>query len=155
MIDYADEFENKEIKIDSDKISASSKNKKEFQGISMYKGFQLNVLAIQKKSGKDVIQIYHDKAATKGRKKTRVMVKCLTCEEFEEDAIRMSRNATVYAAHGMRCDGEERLKLVIDHLIGSAHDAAVQRKELEAKWCKGSSSHPWIKTIQQVNSRNL
>ena len=67
----------------------------------------------------------------------------------------MSQNAPVYAAHGIRCDGEEKLKKVIDHFLGSAHTAATERKELEQKWNKGSSSHPWIKTIEKVNTRNL
>ena len=79
----------------------SNKNNKEFKEIPVYRGFKLNVNAIRNKVGKDVVELYHDTTASKQKKKTRIMIKCLTCEKSEEDARRMSQNASVYAAHGI------------------------------------------------------
>ena len=47
----------------------SNKNNKEFKEIPVYRGFKLNVNAIQNKVGKDVVELYHDTTASKQKKK--------------------------------------------------------------------------------------
>ena len=83
------------------------------------------------------------------------MVKCLICKKYEEEAKRLSHNGQVYAAHVIRCDGIKKLQDVVDHLCSPSHAAAITRRDLEEKWKVQPPSHPWIKVIDETNSKNL
>ena len=39
----------------------------------------------------------------------------------------------VYIAHGVRCDTDEKIMKIIDHLFSNSHQAAVEAKELKLK----------------------
>ena len=84
-------------------------------------GYQEN----SEKIGKNIISIYHEKI---GQRK-RLLAKCLLCCEFEE-AKKFSKNGLVYIAHGVRCDTEEKIMKIIDHLFSNSHQAVAEAKEL-------------------------
>lgn len=113
-----------------------------------YKGFLLDVKEIQKKVGSDVLKIYHEKQ----KSKTRIMVKCLTCEDAEEEVRRFSSNGFVYMAHGVRCDGEKKLKDVIDHLNNLMHKRSLEIRKNKSQWTCQSEKHPWIRILKKQNA---
>ena len=51
-------------------------------------------------------------------------------------------------AKGIRCDDKGKLELVVDHLLGPAHEAVLRHKNLLTLWKQQDSQHPWIKTIK-------
>ena len=59
-------------------------------------------------------------------------------------AEQASVNRRVYIADGIRVDGVDRLKMVVDHLNGAAHEAALAASRLCHQWQSQQSSHPWI-----------
>lgn len=131
--------------VDHDKKS-DEKSKK--TSTEFYKGFPLCINKIIQKVGKDVLSTYHEKSSSSGNAKTRVCVKCLVCQEFEEEAKKFSANRRVYMASGIRCDGRKKLQDVVDHLKGAPHEAALKRKKLEQMWQSKSQSHPWIAALK-------
>jgi hypothetical protein len=98
-------------------------------GSSFYKGFKLDANAIVLKAGTDVLRMYMSKDSGAGR--NRMMILCQICKEYEEEAIRWSRNGVVYLANGIRCDGEKKLKEVVDHLLSSSHKAVLEKKKCQ------------------------
>ena len=73
------------------------------------------------------------------------IVKCLVCSKYELQVSKMNANNHLPIENGMRVDGKDRLKHVIDHLNSSAHDEAIRLKNCEQAWASKSDSHPWIK----------
>ena len=71
-------------------------------------------------------------AVRNGRK--RIHVRCKVCKEHEDEAKKLSKNGSVAIAQGVRADGEDRLKLIVDHLQSSIHKAA---KSTTAGICLG------------------
>ena len=51
----------------------------------------------------------------------------------------------MYIAHGVRCDTEEKIMKIIDHLFSNSHQAAAEAKELKLKWENLDMNHPWLK----------
>lgn len=51
-------------------------------------------------------------------------------------------------AQGVRCDGKKKLQDVIDHLHGTSHAAAMERKRITALWDSKDDRHPWIKLVK-------
>ena len=94
-----------------------------------YKGFRLNAKAIVKKVGTDVLTLYSEKNRTVTAKnaRKRLFIKCLICCKHEKEATRFAVNHKVYIAKGVRCDGQKKLKDVIDHIHGAPHAAAMER----------------------------
>ena len=74
--------------------------------LNSYKGYLLNINKIQNKVGKEIISVYSEKIGSRKR----LLAKCNICSQFEEQAKKRSRNGTVYIAHGVRCDSEEKFK---------------------------------------------
>ena len=103
------------------------------------------------KAGDNVLTIFNEKSRVAINSKDarkRAFVKCLVCEEFEEEARKFSGNNRVYMAQGVRCDGRKKLQNVIDHLHGTSHAAAVDKKRITALWNSKDDRHPWIKVVK-------
>ncbi|ESO09987.1 hypothetical protein HELRODRAFT_167821 [Helobdella robusta] len=104
------------------------------QDMEMYKGFKLDAAWLQK---------HHSelKAIKLGSRKG---LKCKLCYDNISEAKKYARNGTVPIADGVRCDGMQQLRRIIDHLKGGAHSAA-QRADLARKqWT-------WVKILKQHN----
>ncbi len=138
--------------IDEDVIDSDNSGESEAEeSLSLsYKGFRLNAKAIVKKVGTDVLTLYSEKIRTVTAKnaRKRLFFKCLTCCKHEKEATRFAVNHKVYIAKGVRCDGQKKLKDVIDHLHGAPHAAAMERERLEQQWNSKDSNHPWLKTMK-------
>ena len=91
----------------------------------------------------------------RGRGRSRTFVICKTCQDQEEAASRVSANGIVYAASGMRADGAEKLRKVVDHLLGRPHQAAVETQELEDQWRRQTDNHPWLKITKQREASTI
>ena len=102
------------------------------QQVLFYKGFELDIKSIIRKAGEDILSLFQERvpSGSKSKLKTRTLVKCLVCDEFEEEAKQFSSNKKVYMAHGVRCDGKKKLQDVVDHLHGTPHAAAMERRTL-------------------------
>ena len=61
----------------------------------------------------------------------------------------------VYIAHGVRCDTDEKIMKIIDHLFSNSHQAAVEAKELKLKWEKLDMNHPWLKVLNKENQATV
>ena len=110
-----------------------------------YQGYILNIDKIQGKVGDDILSAYHKKIGSRKR----LLAKCLICNEFEEDAKKCSSNGTVYIAHGVRCDSEEKLTRIVDHFRSREHAAAVDAKKFKELWENQTLSHPWLRILQK------
>ena len=51
-------------------------------------------------------------------------------------------------ATGVRADGDDRLKLIVDHLLLVAHNAVKNVDKLHKEWDNGSDKHPWLKVLK-------
>jgi hypothetical protein len=56
-------------------------------------------------------------------------------------------------ACGIRADGEDRLKLIIDHMLSEVHKAVIRRQTMDTEWHKGSDKHPWLKVLKSHNAQ--
>jgi hypothetical protein len=62
--------------------------------------------------------------------------------------MKYSRNGQVPMADGVRCDGTQNLKRIVDHLLSDPHGAAVRADEAQELWSLQSDKHPWIKVLK-------
>ena len=139
--------------IDEDVIDSGNSGESEAEeslSLSCYKGFRLNAKAIVGKAVTDVLTLYSENIRTVTAKKARkrLFIKCLTCCRHEEEATRFAVNHKVYITHGVHCDGQKKLKDVINHLHGAPHAAAMEKEKLEQQWNSKDSNHPWLKTMK-------
>jgi hypothetical protein len=86
------------------------------------------------------------------KNKFRKWVHCTVCKEFESAARRHSRTGLVPMATGIRVDGQEKIKRIVDHLNSKPHQSALQAKQLQEMWKKQSVNHPWVKTLSKHDS---
>ncbi len=73
------------------------------------------------------------KTTEKDKSRTRVLVKCNICSEFEDAARKATVNNQVppYAScKGARTEGQDGAKRLIEHLKSNAHHAALQEQQL-------------------------
>ena len=87
--------------------------------------------------------------------RNRPIVKCLVCSKYELQVRRMSANNHLPIANGVRVDGKDRLKYVVDHLNSSAHEEAIRLQNCDQAWESKSDSHPWIKLFNKWHSEQL
>ena len=119
-----------------------------------YKGYLLNINKIQNKVGKEIISVYSEKIGSRKRQ----LAKCNICSQFEEQAKKRSRHGIVYIAHGVRCDSEEKLKNIIDHLHSEIHQAALDAKKYKELWDSQDLNHPLVRVLkkqEQTTVENL
>ena len=119
--------------------------------LNLYRGYSLNIKKIQDKAGKETISVYHDKIGSRKR----LLAKCKICSEFEEEAKKKSRHGIVYIAHGVRCDSNDKLKIIVDHLYSEMHKAAVDAKNYKELWDNHNYNHPWVRVLQNQEQVNL
>lgn len=93
------------------------KSEKARKSVSFYKGVKLDLQSLLKNNNE--LETYD---AIKDSKK-RVHLACKLCRQYIDEAKKYSRNGTVPIATGVRADGEDRLKLIVDHLQSEAHNA--------------------------------
>uniref|UniRef100_A0A2S2QDI7 Uncharacterized protein n=1 Tax=Sipha flava TaxID=143950 RepID=A0A2S2QDI7_9HEMI len=74
-------------------------------------------------------------------------IKCMTCFTHIQEAKKFSKNGTIPIADGVRCDSQNKLERIIDHLTTEAHNAATNLDQMQMKWMEQSDEHPWIKTV--------
>ena len=62
---------------------------------------------------------------------------------------------TIICPNGVRVDGKDRLKHVVNHLNSSAHEEAIRLENCDQAWASKSDSHPWIKLFNKWHSEQL
>lgn len=82
-------------------------------------------------------------------KRSRPMVKCLTCQNYESEARKLSLNGTVPIAFGIPVHNSQGLLRVIDHLLSRAHKATAELQRKSELWEFQSDKHPWVKTLKK------
>ena len=137
-----------EVRLVSENVQITTPKQKGKQigcSLNLYRGYPLNIKKIQDKVGKEALSVYSNKIGSRKR----LLAKCSICSKFEEDAKKKSRHGTVYLAHGVRCDSEEKLKRIVDHLYSKMHKAAVDAKNCKELWDNQSQNHPWVRVLQK------
>ncbi|CAB3977527.1 E3 SUMO- ligase KIAA1586-like isoform X2, partial [Paramuricea clavata] len=91
-------------------------------------------------------------------KRKRPTVTCLLCNKYEFQVRKMTSNCQLPIANGVRVDGKDRLKHVVDHLLSPAHEEAERLNDCDKTWCDKSDKHPWVQIDgsadkQQVDSK--
>jgi hypothetical protein len=76
--------------------------------------------------------------------KKRTTVQCTICHEFEEIALKKTKNNSLPIAHGIFSHGKPRLVQIIDHVESAAHIAAKEAQALKESWNNRSVKHPWV-----------
>jgi len=88
-------------------------------------------------------------------KKRRQLMTCSVCKEYENKVIQFSANGRLPMASGIRVDGRERLKCVVDHLVSRAHEEAKRLETHDELWKNKSSEHPWIRMFSKCQKNTL
>ena len=88
-------------------------------------------------------------------KKRRQLMTCSLCKEYENKVTQFSANGRLPMASGIRVDGKERLKCVVDHLMSRAHEEAKRLKTHDELWKNKSSEHPWIRMFEKCQKNTL
>ena len=83
------------------------------------------------------------------------VVTCLLCTKYELEVKRYATNGRIPVGSGVRIDGKDRLRLLVDHLLSSAHNEALRLQKLEEAWSLSSDSHPWVKVMKQCKTQTL
>jgi hypothetical protein len=94
-------------------------------------------------------ELARKKDKDKGR--TRILITCNVCHNFEDAARKASITGFVpYASHaGVRTEGLLGAKRLIDHLKGKPHLAAVEMQELQSQFQRQSDKHPWLNILKK------
>ena len=87
--------------------------------------------------------------------RNRPIVKCLVCSKYELQVRKMSASNHLPIANGVRVDGKDRFKHVVDHLNSSAHEEAIRLENCNQAWASKSDSHLWIKLFNKWHSEQL
>lgn len=123
---------------DSSKLETGNKKMKRYP---LYKGVKLDLDHLVK----EYTEL--EKFEAIKNSKSRVHVSCKLCNQYIDEAKKLSKNGTVPLASGVRADGDERLKRIVDHLQSEMHTACKQREKLDLEWNKSSDKHPWLKVL--------
>jgi hypothetical protein len=93
----------------------------------------------------------------KEKKRTRILVKCEVCCEFEEEAKRVSiSNSLPFASSlGVRVEGRQGAERLTDHLTGKPHAAALCAKKLKEQFENQSDKHPWLKLFKNFRTQEV
>ena len=113
--------------------------------LNSYRGYFVEYQQNSKKVGNETISVYSKKIGSCKRQ----LAKCNVCSQFEEQAKRSSRHGVVYIAHGVRCDLEEKLKNIIDHLHSEIHQAALDAKKYKELWDRQDQNHPLVRVLKK------
>jgi hypothetical protein len=141
--DLSDNRDNANAGIKPDESQAGLLRK---TGNEVYMGVKLNLASL--------LETYSDLVSFTAMKdlRSRIHVKCKVCEEYIKEAQKFSKKGSVPIAHGVRADGVDRLKLIVEHINSEIHSAAKKREQLDVHWEKGSDKHPWLKVLKSHNA---
>ena len=101
----------------------------------------------------DRLMLMHENTFVKRLEKdklhSRIIIKCLICEKYD-DAARMSsgNKKTVPYANGVRTEGRTGTMRLIDHLLGNPHSAALNAKKLHEQFISQNDKHPWLSILK-------
>ena len=115
---------------------------KETQSSCFYKGKKLDMYWLV--SSEDCLEL----AKEIKDNRQRPVIKCLLCNKYEMEVKRFANNGRIPLAWGVRVDGKDRLRNVIDHLFSPAHSESLRLKQLEESWNNTSDSHPCDEKMQ-------
>ena len=91
---------------------------------------------------------------TKGH--TRIIVKCLVCEKYEDAARQSSaNNQSVPFGSGVRTEGVAGARKLISHIQGKPHVAAMDAKSRHDNFKEQSLNHPWLNILKKHNADEL
>lgn len=91
---------------------------------------------------------------TKGH--TRIIIKCLVCEEYDDTARNeTANNQAVPYGSGVRTEGVAGAKRLIVHLKGRPHAAALDAKSLHDNFVQQSYKHPWLNMLKKHRTHEL
>lgn len=79
----------------------------------------------------------------------------MTCFTHIHEAQKFSKYGTRAIADGVRCDNQNKLERIIDHLKTEAHNAAKNLDQMQTKWIAQSDEHPWIKTLKSHEAEKV
>ena len=117
-----------------------------------YSGFQLDIRSIVRKAGEDILLVFHEKTrvvtAGKGSRK-RMFVKCLVCEQYEEEARRCSGNSRVFIAQGVRCDSKKNFKMLLIIFLALHIQQQWKENELTLFGAQGMRGIPGLQFSRQ------
>ena len=82
--------------------------------------------------------------------RNRPILKFLVCSKYELQVRKMSVSNHLPIANGMRVDGKDRLKHVVDHLNSPAYEEAMRLENCDQAWTSKSDSHPCIKLFNST-----
>ena len=88
-------------------------------------------------------------------KKQRPVMTCLVCNKYEYEVRKLASNGRIPVAGGIRVDGKNRLKLIVDHLLSPAHEEELRLKQHDEMWSSNSDSHPWVKLMKKCTTETL
>ena len=117
-----------------------------------YRGFLLDIRSIVRKAGEDILLVFHEKTrvvtAGKGSRK-RMFVKCLVCEQYEEEARRCSSNSRVFIAQVVRCDSKKSFKMLLIIFLALHIQQQWKENELKLFGAQGMRGIPGLKFSRQ------
>ncbi len=130
-------------------VSTSKSDFKDSKSNDWYKGMKLDVDWLL-----DAAKCLMLKKEIKDQRK-RPTVTCLLCNKYELQVRKMTSNCQLPIANGVRVDGKDRLKHVVDHLLSPAHEEAVRLNDCDRAWSDKSDKHPWVRVFQKWNDEKL
>lgn len=83
---------------------------------------------------------------------------CNVCSEFNDVAQKASGNnqPVPYASKcGVRTEGKEGARRLVQHIEGRAHVAALESKSLRESFSRQSDSHPWLNIVKKHRSHEV
>ncbi len=64
-------------------------------------------------------------------------------------------NQSIPVASGVRVDGKDRLRLIVDHLLSPAHNEGLRLKQMDEAWNNSPTSHPWVMVMKKCKTQTL
>ena len=87
--------------------------------------------------------------------RARQYITCMLCQQYELEVKKFTVNGRLPIANGIRADGKDRLKSIVDHLQSSAHEEAIRLQENDEAWRSMSDSHPWARVMKKSKAETL
>ena len=140
---------NPDIEVEN-KDEPSSKNSERQQQCQWYKGnkLDLNWLLLSNSYLETSKKMMNDH-------RKRQVVTCKLCQKYESHVKRFTVNGQLPIASGMRADGKDRLKYVVEHLQSTAHEEAMKQQKIDEAWSSMSDSHPWARVLKKSKAETL
>ncbi|XP_067647160.1 uncharacterized protein [Eurosta solidaginis] len=140
--DSSPQFKENEIIVDvDDEAPGTSKT----TSGTWYKGYKLDLSWMLQNYG------FLQKTIQLDGKRNRPFICCSICREFKTEAAKVSKRGTVPLAEGIRVDGEQKLKRIVDHIESSVHSVAAEAQKSTELWKQQSEKHPWVNTLKKTS----